>query len=253
MRYFLRLSYKGTAFHGWQRQKNAPSLQSTIEGALGTLLRHELEITGCGRTDTGVHARNFYAHLDIDRALDESLLYPLNALLPDDIAVHQIIPVSEEVHARYSATRRTYKYFIHFHKDPFLTDTSYWLKTNLLPDIKAMNDYCMALPSFKDFSSFEKVGSNNEHSLCDLYSAHWEHADQQLIFTITANRFLRNMVRAVVGSCLMVGTGRIKADALINQVALRQRIQLLMTAPAHGLHLWDIHYPSLHSTTDEHT
>lgn len=228
-------------------------MQSVIEDALHTLLRQPLEITGCGRTDTGVHARNYYAHMDIDQPLDDKLLYPLNALLPDDIAIHQIIPVQDNLHARYSATHRTYKYFIHNHKDPFLTDTSYWLKRNQLPDLEAMNQYCAALPSFKDFSSFEKAGSNNEHSLCDLYYAKWEYVGHQLMFTITANRFLRNMVRAIVGSCLMVGTHRVSAELLLRQIAEQERIHLLMTAPACGLHLWDIHYPSLPSSTDEHS
>jgi tRNA pseudouridine38-40 synthase len=251
VRYFLELSYKGTAYHGWQRQKNAPSIQSAIETAQSTLMRHPLEITGCGRTDTGVHARRFFAHFDTDQLLDSSILYPLNALLPDDIAIHRIFQVPDDLHSRYSATCRTYKYFIHFQKDPFLTDTSYWMKRTDLPDISSMNAYCAALPAFKDFSSFEKVGSNNEHSLCDLYSAQWELSNDQLIFTITANRFLRNMVRAIVGSCLMVGTGRASAETLVQQIAQQERIHLLMTAPAHGLHLWDIHYPSLPSSTDE--
>lgn len=251
VRYFLHLTYKGTHFHGWQRQNNAPSVQETLEKACSTLLKCETEITGCGRTDTGVHAHSFYAHFDHDAILDNTLLYPLNALLPDDIAVHDIIPVDAEMHARYSATERTYKYFIHTHKDPFLTDRSYFFRHSDRLDIEKMNAFGAALPGFVDFSSFEKVGSNNKHSLCTVLSAEWSVTADGLVFTITANRFLRNMVRAIVATSLMIGTGKISLEDVLKQIQLKERIHLYLTAPAQGLHLWDIRYPSLPSTSDE--
>ena len=251
VRYFLHLTYKGSHFHGWQRQRNAPSVQESLESACSTLLKCETEVIGCGRTDTGVHAHSFYAHFDHEAALDNTLLYPLNALLPEDIAVHDIIQVDVEMHARYSATARTYKYFIHSRKDPFLADRSYFFRHADGLDLEKMNAFGAALPRFQDFSSFEKVGSNNKHSFCSVYSAEWSVTADGLVFTISANRFLRNMVRAIVATSLMIGIGKVSLEEVLKQIERKERIHLYLTAPAHGLHLWDIRYPSLPSTSDE--
>jgi tRNA pseudouridine38-40 synthase len=245
LRYFTELSYKGSRYHGWQRQQNALSVQEVLERSFSTVLRHPVEVVGCGRTDTGVHAHRYIAHFETEHAwIADELCYRVNALLPEDVALYRIFPVEQDTHARFSAVARTYRYFIHFRKEPFLSDRSFFYRLKELPDLHLMNHYCNQLLQFSEFSSFEKVGSNNGHSLCQLFHARWERTGHQMVFEIKANRFLRNMVRAITGTCLMVGTGRVGEDDLLKQVAQREIIPLLLTAPAHGLHLWKIDYPS---------
>lgn len=243
MRYFFELSYKGSRYHGWQKQRNALSVQEVIEQALSTLFKNPVEILGCGRTDTGVHAFRYMAQFETEETIPEDFIYRINAILPEDVAVYRFFPVSQEMNARFEAVSRTYKYFIHTRKEPFLADRSYFFRFRQKPDIEAMNFFCAQLLEIKDFSSFEKKGSDNENSLCTLTRAKWEWSESEMVFEITANRFLRNMVRAIVGTCLMIGTGKANADDVLQKVKNRETVALLMTAPAHGLHLWKIVYP----------
>lgn len=245
MRYFIELSYKGARYHGWQRQKNALSVQEVLEKAFSTILRRDIEVTGCGRTDTGVHAFRYIAHFDTDTAIQEAdVLYRVNAVLPEDIALYHIFQVEDELHARFSAVARTYRYFIHTQKEPFLADRSYFYRMKELPDIDKMNSFCKQLLHFSDFTSFEKFGANNGHALCSLTKAFWIREEGCYTFEITSNRFLRNMVRAITGVCLMIGTDRVREEDMLQEVKDRSIIHLLLTAPAHGLHLWKIDYPA---------
>ena len=243
MRYFLELSYKGGRYHGWQKQRNALSVQEVIEQSLSTLFKNPIEILGCGRTDTGVHAFRYMAHFETEEVISEDFIYRINAILPEDVAIYRIIPVNQDMNARFLAVSRSYKYFIHTQKEPFLTDRSYFFRFRQKPDLEAMNYFCTQLLGVHDFSSFEKKGSDNENSLCHVTLAKWEMNDHELVFEITANRFLRNMVRAIVGTCLMIGTGKANADEVLQKVKNRENIALQMIAPAHGLYLWKIVYP----------
>jgi tRNA pseudouridine38-40 synthase len=244
LRYFIELSYKGARYHGWQRQKNALSVQEVLEKAFSIILRQHIEVTGCGRTDTGVHAYRYIAHFDTDAPIWEAdVLYRVNAVLPEDIAIYHIFQVEDELHARFSAVARTYKYFIHTRKEPFLSDRSYYYRLKELPDIDKMNSFCEHLLTIPDFTSFEKIGANNAHALCSVTKAFWTKEADRYTFEITSNRFLRNMVRAITGTCLMIGTDRVSADYILQQVKDTDYIHLLLTAPAQGLHLWKIDYP----------
>jgi len=241
-RYFIHLSYNGTDFHGWQRQHNASSIQGTCEEALSLLLHDDIiQITGCGRTDAGVHARSYYAHFDTDRILPDEFIYRLNAILPKSIAVDNVTSVPDSLHARFDAIERTYKYFIHKKKNPFKENLSYALPKYEL-DITLMNDFCNILILKDDFSAFEKKGSDNKTSLCNLTHAYWEVEGDEVIFTITSDRFLRNMVRAIVGTCLMIGTKRSDTLDILRKVDNKEQINVTLPVPAHGLYLWDIGY-----------
>ncbi|MCQ2183852.1 MAG: tRNA pseudouridine(38-40) synthase TruA [Bacteroidales bacterium] len=224
MRYIIELSYDGSAFCGWQVQPSVPTVQGLIEESLGRLLRAErVPVTGAGRTDTGVNAVGYRAHFDWEGPLPctcAELTYKLSAILPDQIVVHSVREASgEDFHARFSATGRTYKYFIHFNKNPFVQRYSWYCHYPL--DIDAMNEACACLLGTHDFSCFEKKGGNNATSICTVTEARWEYYtpgcidilgypadDKYLVFTISADRFLRNMVRATVGSMVEVGRGR---------------------------------------------
>ena len=221
MRYSIKLSYRGAEFCGWQIQPDAPSVQQTLEGALSTLLRTAVGVTGAGRTDTGVNAIGYIAHFDAAEGLDTAqLCYKLNAILPRSIVVHAIAPAAPDFHARFDATRREYTYFLHRVKDPFVEDYSY-LYTFPGVDFDAMNRAAQALPGRHDFRCFEKTGADSKTSLCTVTEAGWhrytpthlaltgrEGGEDYWYFRIAADRFLRNMVRAVVGTLLEVGRGK---------------------------------------------
>ena len=243
MRYFIQLSYDGTAYHGWQRQPNGQSVQETLEGALGTLLRHSVEVVGAGRTDAGVHASMMVAHMDSPMELDcPQLVYKLNKLLPRDIAVQSVWQVDDDMHARFSATSRTYHYFIHTHKNPFLRDRS-WLVTFPL-DFKHMNEAAQRLFDYEDFTSFSKVNTDTKTNLCYITEARWEEVEQgSWRFTITANRFLRNMVRAIVGTLVEVGRGRMTIDEFCKVIEQQNRCSAGESVPAHALFLTRVEYP----------
>ncbi len=243
-RYFLELSYNGTAYRGWQRQLAASSVQAELERALQFALhKHKVNAIGCGRTDTGVHASRYYAHFDgpSDRVLDDRFMYSLNSLLPADIAIHRLLSVPDDAHARFSATERGYCYRIHRNKDPFLTNLSHQLRPPL--DVERMNKACQALIGTQDFSSFQKVGSDVKTSLCDVREAYWEETPGGYLFHIKADRFLRNMVRAIVGTCIRIGMGQYPPEHMAQVIAARDRHAAGRSAPACGLYLEHVLYP----------
>ena len=242
----MLLSYKGTVYHGWQVQKNAHSVQAEIEHALATILREQIEVVGCGRTDSGVHAKRYVLHFDCEQELDDNnTVFRFNSLLPDDIGIYNLIKTKDDLHARFDAKIRTYRYFIHFKRNPFLYDRSYYFKQQKEPDIVLMNEFCKQLLTVSDFTSFEKKGSDNTNSLCTVTKAVWTKTENGLQFEISSNRFLRNMVRAIVGVSLMIGCKKRELADILKEVKNKEIIHLSMTAPASGLHLWDVTYPGL--------
>ena len=243
MRYFAELSYKGTAYCGWQRQPNARSVEQTIEEALSTLLREEIDVVGAGRTDTGVHAAFYVAHFDTSRPISnpEDLVYHLNSLLPEDVAFRRIYKVADDAHARFDATEREYRYYIQTRKDPFTRATT-WQHTAPL-DMAAMNEAAKVLLTTEDFTTFAKLGSNNTNNICHIYRAEWVEIEcGMMVFIFRANRFLRNMVRAVVGTLVDVGRGKISVEQFREIVASRDLSRSSSSAPAAGLFLTNVKY-----------
>lgn len=242
-RYFLQVSYKGTDFHGWQIQPNAITVQETLEKAFSLILREEIKLTGCGRTDTGVHALQFYAHFDCQTPIPatDTLLFKLNSYLPKSIALQNIFSVADDAHARFDATARTYKYYISKVKTPFCHEESYLYPLPL--DIEAMNQASQKLLDYSDFTSFSKLHTDTKTNICQIYEAFWTETDTQLIFTITANRFLRNMVRAIVGTLLEVGKGKCKLQGFCDIIEAKDRSKAGSSAPPEGLFLHLIGYP----------
>lgn len=244
-RYFLRLSFNGETFHGWQSQNNAPTIQAALRDALSTVLRKPVEVTGAGRTDAGVHAREFYAHFDHEKALspeeNKELIYHLNGYLPDPVSIMEILPVRGDAHARFSARSRTYQYFICRKKDPFQQAFSWYYPGHL--DTGIMNLGAGRLKNNLDFTSFAKLPMETKTNICHVESAGWEQSGHQLVFTITADRFLRNMVRAVVGTLVELGRGKISLDDLERIISSRDRRAAGYSVPANGLFLVGIDYP----------
>lgn len=241
-RYFIQLSYKGTNYHGWQIQPNAISVQQIIENALTTVLRESIEVVGAGRTDTGVHASFFILHFDVSTGIakPDKLVYKLNSFLPNDIAIQKIWPVENDLHARFSAVSRTYKYYISTQKNPFRTEMSF---TYILPlNIGKMNQAAHILYEYEDFTSFSRLHTDVKTNNCNILQAVWEVKNTQLIFTIKSDRFLRNMVRAIVGTLLEVGKGKITIDDFRKIIELKDRGAAGASAPAKGLFLVDIEY-----------
>jgi tRNA pseudouridine38-40 synthase len=242
-RYFLQLSYKGTNYHGWQVQPNAETVQEVMEKALSTILREEITVVGAGRTDTGVHASFFVLHFDSEKNnLDQTnLVYKLNRFLPSDIAVLKIFPVNNDAHARFSATSRTYKYYISTQKNPFHTETSYHYTVPL--NMEKMNEAANLLFEYEDFTSFSRLHTEVKTNNCKIFEAEWSREGEQLVFTIKADRFLRNMVRAVVGTLLEVGRGKLSIKEFCQIIKKKDRGAAGASAPAEGLFLTDIGYP----------
>jgi tRNA pseudouridine38-40 synthase len=247
-RYFLELSFKGTEYSGWQVQINAGSVQQKLDEALTILLRHKINTTGCGRTDTGVHASQFFAHFDSDSMIEDETLFchQLNSLLPFDISIYSLIPVTADAHARFDATSRTYRYFISMMKIPFMQDYSWYWRTS--PDIIKMNEAAELLLSWTDFTSFAKRGGQQLTNDCTIYQAHWLEHHHILEFRITANRFLRGMVRAVVGTLLDVGQHKISVAEFSEIMRKQNRNDAGESVPARGLFLSKITYPYLQNT-----
>lgn len=243
-RYFVQLSFKGTRYHGWQIQPNAISVQEVVENAFSTLLRDKISVTGAGRTDTGVHASFYVLHFDVSLAIDDpmKLVYRLNSFLPSDIAVQNIWKVPQEAHARFSALSRTYQYFITMEKDPFTTDTEYYLR--LKPDVVKMNEASKILMNYTDFTSFSRLHTDVKTNLCKISVAQWEVEKSRLVFTIKADRFLRNMVRAIVGTLLDVGKGKVSIEEFRRIIEIQNRRAAGASAPAHGLFLVYVEYPT---------
>ena len=242
MRIFLWLSFDGTAYHGWQRQPNGMSVQEKVQQCLSTLLSQPIAVTGAGRTDAGVHARTMVCHFDIDKELDtDQLCYRLNRILPRDISCGRAERVSEDMHARFSAKRRTYRYFIHTQRDPFLRH--YSVETHWKLDFEMMNEAALWLTTQDDFKAFCKAGADNKTTLCQVTTAQWVSTSPTTwYFEIAANRFLRNMVRAVVGTLFEVGRHRMTLEQFREVVATGTRSDAGESMPAHGLFLWDIEY-----------
>lgn len=275
MRYFIFLQYDGTAYHGWQTQPDAVSVQETIEQKLSLLLRRELFIVGAGRTDAGVHSRHMAAHFEYDgfdeiagvtysyeegeesgerkvsgyvinnrQALDEklrTLTFKLNGLLPPDISIDQIVPVKAGAHARFTANSRTYKYYITTQKCPF--DRYYSTRLYFDLDVEKMNEACQKLFLYRDFTSFAKLHTDVKTNICKIMEAHWEKEGPHYIFTIKADRFLRNMVRAIVGTMIQVGKGKISVEEFCRIIERQNRCQAGDSVPAQALFLEDVGYP----------
>ena len=246
MRYFIRFAYDGTAFHGSQRQPKGITVQQTMEQALAMIFREEVPLTFAGRTDAGVHAREMYAHFDIpddnSKLLIQNSKFRLNGILPDSIAIFDIYPVTDDAHARFTATRRTYEYHIVDHKDPFLCQQATRVRPGL--DFAAMNEAAQLLIGKQDFASFCRTNTDVKTTICDLTRAEWkELSNGHAVFTIAADRFLRNMVRAVVGTLFEVGRGKISKEQFAQVITQHNRCAAGDSAPAEGLFLTHIEYP----------
>lgn len=245
MRYFIELSYLGASYCGWQRQPDQPSVQQTLEQGLSTLLRQRIQVTGAGRTDTGVHALYYVAHFDSAEPIadPERTVCKANFLLPDDIALLSLTPVAPEAHARFSAREREYRYFIEPRKNPFTRSTAWQYSVPL--DVARMNEAAVNLLEYDDFTSFAKLNSNNKTNICRILRAEWTvNAGGVLCFTIRADRFLRNMVRSVVGTLVDVGRGRYTPEQFREIIESRDLARSSGGAPAQGLFLSDVVYPS---------
>lgn len=252
MRYFIQLSYDGTEYHGWQVQPNGVSVQEVLQKALSTLLRQPTEVTGAGRTDAGVHASMMVAHFDWPAAHEDEggeetpldctqLTYKLNRLLPPDVAVQAVRPVGPEMHARFSATRRTYHYYIHTRKNPFLRGYSW--QVNVPLDFALMNEAAQVLLEYSDFTSFSKTGTDVKTNICQLTEARWEQLKPgEWRFTVSANRFLRNMVRAIVGTLVEVGRHRMTISQMRHAIEAKDRQRAGESVPGHALYLTNIEY-----------
>ena len=249
-RYFIELAYDGTKYHGWQVQQNAVSVQELLNKALSTLLRQPIETTGCGRTDTGVHAKEYFAHIDVelpdDGTENTDQKFPLqgvrglNALLPHDIAIKNIIPVHPEAHARFDATLRSYEYHIHFEKNPFLHGYSWLVRDR--PDLELMNQSAAIIMGYSDFSCFSKSNTQVKTNNCKIAKAVWEQTENGIVFKISADRFLRNMVRAIVGTLLSVGKGEMPPEGIRDIIESKNRSKAGTSVPACGLYLTEVKY-----------
>lgn len=244
MRFFIRLSYLGQGLSGWQSQQNAPSVQQSLEEALSIALGRPTEVVGAGRTDAGVNARDYFAHFDAEETDFKQpghLIHKINAILPRGIAVYGFYRVPQDAHARFDAVSRTYRYYLHTFKDPFATCSWYY---TFPTDIEAMNRAAELLTGTRDFACFEKKGSDNRTTVCTVTDARWEQpAPGRLVFTVSANRFLRNMVRAMVGTLLEVGRGRMAPEDIPELLLSADRCRAGQSVPGEALFLEEIRYP----------
>jgi tRNA pseudouridine38-40 synthase len=245
-RYFIHLSYFGKNFNGWQVQKNSErTVQQCVQEALSTVFQEPIEVVGCGRTDAGVHAKSYYAHFDSAKdnlhIEKKKWLNKLNKVISPDIAFYDLRKVKEDASARFEAVSRSYQYFIHAYKDPFLTELSWQMGIEL--DIAAMNEAAQILFEYRDFTSFSKVNTQTHTNNCEIFQACWGKKDNRLVFHISANRFLRNMVRAIVGTLLQVGEKKISIKEFREIIESKNRSNAGKSVPAHGLYLTEIVYP----------
>jgi tRNA pseudouridine38-40 synthase len=248
-RYFIELSFDGANYHGWQIQKNALSVQEVLNEKLSVILRQPIETTGCGRTDTGVHAREFFAHFDAEGFMVDgtwpmdypNLIRSINSILPNDIAVKRLFLVATDANARFDATLRTYEYHIHFNKDPFKTGYSWELRDR--PDLGLMNKAAKIIMEYTDFSCFSKSNTQVKTNICKIAAAEWAaNVDDAIVFKISADRFLRNMVRAIVGTMIMVGKKEIEPEEVRDIIESKNRGNAGMSVPACGLYLTEVKY-----------
>lgn len=241
-RYFIHLAYNGANYNGWQTQPELPTVQETLEKALSTLLRQPIAVVGCGRTDTGVHASDFYAHFDLKDFKDpKELTFKLNSFLPPDIAIFAIFPVADNAHARFDATARTYQYHVSDRRLPFRQGQ--YCRIYFKPDIERMNEAAQVLMEYEDFTSFAKLHTQVKTNICHLTEARWDRVGEEWIFTIRSNRFLRNMVRSVTGTLLDVGRGKLSIEGLRKIIEKKDRCAAGVSMPACGLFLTKVEYP----------
>ena len=242
MRYFIEFSYKGTAYHGWQYQPNAISVQQVLEEALSKMLRTKISVMGAGRTDAGVHALQMFAHFEMEDSFDMDLImFKLNCYLPKDIAIQSIFKVNDKAHARFNAISRTYNYRISTKKNVFASDFAYHVFFDL--DVVKMNEACKILFQYKDFQCFSKSNTDVKTYYCIIKEAFWKVENNELIFTITADRFLRNMVRAIVGTMIEIGLGKLEVNQMHDIIKSKDRSEAGFSVPANGLFLTKIVYP----------
>ncbi|GAA3782033.1 tRNA pseudouridine(38-40) synthase TruA [Corallibacter vietnamensis] len=242
MRYFIKLSYNGKAYHGWQNQPNAISVQEVLEKALSTLLQQPIAIVGAGRTDAGVHASQMFAHFDTEQEFsEEQLVFKMNSFLPKDIAIQDIFKVQPEAHARFDALSREYVYRISLEKDVFNFNQTYYMKMML--DVDKMNEASNILFEYKDFQCFSKSNTDVKTYNCEIMKAQWQYVDGELQFTVKADRFLRNMVRAIVGTMINIGLSKIKVADLHEIIKSKSRSEAGYSVPGHALYLTKIEYP----------
>lgn len=238
------MCYRGSNYNGWQVQPNSSSIQESVQKCLSILLREEISVIGCGRTDTGVHARNFFAHFNTDSELlndTEKLVYKINKFLPPDILIYSFHRMHDEAHSRFDAVSRTYKYYISERKEVFMADYCWQWKFNL--DIELMNSAAKLLLNFVDFTSFSKLHTDVKTNICHISEANWNIENNMLVFTISADRFLRNMVRSIVGTLIDVGRKKITPDDFSQVIEKQDRTEAGMSAPAQGLFLENVIYP----------
>lgn len=247
-RYLIEVAFHGANYHGWQVQDNAVTVQERIDAALSTFLRQEIKTLGCGRTDTGVHAKQLFAHfdcdeIDIENKLDQ-FLKGINAILPKDITIKNLFQVPNDFHARFDAVSRSYEYHIHFQKDPFLNGLSWQIRD--IPSIANMNKAAKIMMEYQDFSCFSKTHTQVFSNNCKIYSAEWKWLENdRLLFSITANRFLRNMVRAIVGTLVEIGLNKKPVESIRFTIESKDRSIAGMSVPACGLYLTEVRYPNL--------
>jgi tRNA pseudouridine38-40 synthase len=241
LRYFIELSYNGKNYHGWQMQPDAISIQEKLNEALSKVWQETIEVVGAGRTDTGVHAKQMFAHFDVQSQVKEEIVYKLNSILPNDIVVSKLVEVEPEKHARFDAVSRSYEYKIWLGRNPFLLDFSWQIHSQYL-DVDAMNQAAKILLKYKDFQSFSKVKTDVHTYNCDIFDAHWKVDKADLTFYISANRFLRNMVRAIVGTMVDVGLGKISVLDFEEIIKSKNRSNAGLSVPARGLFLTEIKY-----------
>lgn len=263
-RYFIHLAYNGACYNGWQTQPELPTVQQTLEEALSTLLRQKIAVVGCGRTDTGVHASDFYAHFDVDtfdvdklissrennvdnvstyqRINLSTLRFKLNNLLPPDIAIFDIFPVADNAHARFDAVARTYQYHVSDRRLPFRQGQ--YCRIYYRPDLALMNEAAQVLMEYEDFTSFAKLHTQVKTNICHLTHAEWTEEGDEWVFTIRSNRFLRNMVRSVTGTLLDVGREKLTINGLREIIEKKDRCAAGVSMPACGLFLTKVEYPA---------
>lgn len=243
MRYALLIGYDGTVYSGWQRQPNANTVQQEIERALTILFKSPIATFGCGRTDAGVHAINFWLHFDIEMEMDPAIIVKLNGILPNDIAAKKVVLVNHDFNARFDASFREYRYFINQKYDPFINNKAYLFARNL--NVEAMNQACELILSNKAFGCFCKAGGNNKTTFCKVSIARWYKRGDKLVFRVKADRFLRNMVRAMVGTLLLVGEGKMTLEQFALVLASEDRNLAGKSVPGWALYLWDVGYSSI--------
>lgn len=246
MRYFMELAYNGANYHGWQRQPKQISVQETIENAFALILRSpDLAITGCGRTDSGVHARRYFAHFDYSSKLPQGFLSRINKFLPKDIAIQRVFPVEEDQHARFDAYYRAYEYHLGWNKDPFHQDTCFHLHRAERFNTDAMQEAAQLLLNYDHFTPFCKTGSDAKTMRCEMHRSEWEFGETKWVYHVSANRFLRGMVRLIVGMCLSVGEEKINIKEVRQAMDAQERLSKSLSVAPQGLFLTDIRYPFL--------